>query len=91
MKDWKDEFDLEFGNLFEFDEQSSDMKTVKPDQIKDFIEKLLVAERKKVLEEIKKLREPIDNSRKDIAGVYYEGWKKYNQALDDVLSQLKER
>jgi len=64
MKDWKDEFDLEFGNLFEFDEQSSDMKTVKPDQIKDFIEKLLVAERKKVLEEIKKLREPIDNSRK---------------------------
>lgn len=47
-------------------------------------------ERNKVLEEVEKLREPIDNSQKDIAGVYYEGWKRYNQALDDVLAQLKD-
>jgi hypothetical protein len=35
-------------------------------------------------------KEKIDNSKKDIAGVYYESWKTKNEVLDELISHLQQ-
>lgn len=64
-------------------------------KIRDFIHKVIEQakeeSRSELIEWLKGQRKEIDNSKKDIAGVYYEGWKAHNEAIDSVISKLEDK
>lgn len=84
-ENWREEFDLLYGNSHGW--SPSNEGTVLEEQIKDFIESLLLTQRKEILSMIEGMKKKVHERDWDQANLD-EG---YNNALSDLSLRIEER